>query len=140
NSVRLELDAGLASGVGQVARSQRSTLFMLLLAAYQVLIGRHADQTDVCVGTASAGRPQPELEAVVGYFANTLVLRGDLSGDPTFAELLRRTRNVALDAYSHQEIPFERLLAELDVTRDVSRTPLYETMFVLHTQLSEPAE
>ncbi|MFI5911930.1 amino acid adenylation domain-containing protein [Dactylosporangium sp. NPDC051541] len=134
--VRHELDAELTGRLERLARAQRSTLFMLLLAAYQVLLGRHAGQDDVSVGTASAGRGRPELEPIIGSFVNTLVLRGSLSGDPTFAELLRRTRTAALEAYAHQDIPFERLVGELDVARDVSRTPLFSTMLVLHSQQS----
>jgi amino acid adenylation domain-containing protein len=132
--LRHDMDRGLADSLERLARSQRCTMFMLLLSAYQVLLGRHAGQEDVCVGSASAGRSRPELEALVGCFVHTLVLRGDLSGDPTVSELLRRTRSAALDAYAHQEIMFERLVSELDVARDVSRTPLFETMFILHTQ------
>lgn len=132
--VRHQLDAELAGGLERLARSQRGTLFMVLLAAYQVLLGRHAGQEDVCVGSASAGRGRPELEALIGSFVNTLVLRGDLSGDPTFADLVRRTRGTALEAYAHQDVPFERLVGELDVARDVSRTPLFETMLILHNQ------
>ncbi|MGW4464852.1 condensation domain-containing protein, partial [Micromonospora sp. NPDC004704] len=132
--VRHNLDGELTNSLQRLARVQRCTLFMVLLAGYQVLLGRHAGQDDVCVGTASAGRSRAELEPLVGYFVHTLVLRGDLSGDPTVRELLRRTRSTALEAYAHQEVLFERLVSELDVTRDVSRTPLFETMFVLHTQ------
>ncbi|MEV4631489.1 condensation domain-containing protein, partial [Micromonospora sp. NPDC049523] len=132
--VRHNLDGDLTSSLQRLARVQRCTLFMVMLAGYQVLLGRHAGQDDVSVGTASAGRSRAELEPLVGYFVHTLVLRGDLSGDPTVRELLRRTRSTALEAYAHQEVLFERLVSELDVTRDVSRTPLFETMFVLHTQ------
>jgi amino acid adenylation domain-containing protein len=132
--VRHQLDRELAGQLERLARAQRCTLFMVLLAGYQVLLGRHADQDSVCVGSASAGRTQPELEPLIGNFVNTLVLRGDLSGDPTFSTLLRRTRTTALEAYAHQEIPFERLVSELDVARDVSRTPLFDTMLILHTQ------
>jgi amino acid adenylation domain-containing protein len=132
--VRHRLDTELTGRLERLARTERCTLFMVLLAAYQVLLGRHAGQDDVCVGSASAGRSRPELEALIGCFVHTLVLRGDLSGDPDFRQLLRRTRTTALEAYAHQEIPFERLVSELDVARDVSRTPLFETMLVLHTQ------
>jgi len=130
--VQHDLDKSLAARLERLAKDQRCTLFMVLLAAYQVLLGRHAGQDDVCVGVASAGRGRADLEPLVGLFVNTLVLRGDLSGDPSFRQLLGRTRAMALDAYAHQEIPFERLVGELDVARDVSRTPLFETMFTLH--------
>src|SRR4029453_6907776 len=116
------------------ARREGATLFMALVAAFDVLLSRYSGQEDFLVGTPVANRGRPELEPLIGSFVNTLVLRGDLSGDPTFAELLRRTRSAALEAYAHQEIPFERLVSELDVSRDVSRTPLFETMLILHTQ------
>ncbi|WP_329110288.1 amino acid adenylation domain-containing protein [Micromonospora sp. NBC_01699] len=132
--VRHQLDGDLTARLQRLAQTQRCTLFMVLLAGYQVLLGRHAGQEDVCVGTASAGRSRADLEGLVGCLVQTLVLRGDLSGDPTVRDLLRRTRDTALDAYGHQEVLFERLVGELDVARDVSRTPLFETMFVLHTQ------
>jgi amino acid adenylation domain-containing protein len=130
--VQHDLDRSLAARLERFAKDQRCTLFMVLLAAYQVLLGRHAGQDDVSVGVASAGRDRAALEPLVGLFVNTLVLRGDLSGDPSLRQLLARTRAMALDAYAHQEIPFERLVGELDVARDVSRTPLFETMFTLH--------
>lgn len=130
--VQHDLNRGLAARLGRLAKDQRCTLFMVLLAAYQVLLGRHAGQDDVCVGVAGAGRDRTDLEPLVGLFVNTLVLRGDLTGDPSFRQLLGRTRATALEAYAHQEIPFERLVGELDVARDVSRTPLFETMFTLH--------
>lgn len=129
-----KIEGEVAVRVQRLARSQRCTPFMVLLAAFQLLLARHAGQTDVSVGSASAGRSRTELEPLVGCFVHTLVLRGNLAGDPTVAELLRRTRTTALEAYAHQEILFERLVGELDVARDVSRTPLFETMFILHTQ------
>ncbi|MBB5869386.1 amino acid adenylation domain-containing protein [Allocatelliglobosispora scoriae] len=123
----------------RIAAESGCTPFMGLLAAYQVLLGRHAGQDDVCVGSPVAGRDRVELEPLIGYFLNTVVLRGDLSGDPTLRELLARTREVALRAFSYQDIPFERLMAELRVDRDTSRTPLFQAMFTLQNQGAEQA-
>ncbi|MGY0234388.1 amino acid adenylation domain-containing protein [Longispora urticae] len=139
-TVGLHLPAGLAADLEAAARAEGCTLFMLLLAAWQALLARHAGQDDICVGSPVAGRDRVELEPMIGYFLNTLVLRGDLSGDPTFRELLARTRATVLDAFTHQDIPFERLATGLRPDRDLSRTPLFQTMFVLHNQNGAPAE
>ncbi|WP_034263648.1 non-ribosomal peptide synthetase [Actinospica robiniae] len=112
----------------EVARSRGATLYMLLLAAYQVLLARHTGQDDLIVASPIAGRERVEFESVIGYFANTLVLRGDLSGDPRFTELLERTRLTVLEAFEHQDIPFEHLVA------DSRRAPLFRSMMILHTQ------
>ncbi|MBO3748353.1 amino acid adenylation domain-containing protein [Streptosporangiaceae bacterium NEAU-GS5] len=131
--VRHRLPGELATSLERLATGQRGTLFMVLLAGFQALLGRHAGQDDVCVGSTISGRT-PGFENVVGMFVNTLALRGDLSGDPTFRELLGRTRETALAAYFHQDIPFERLTTELNLVRDLSRTPLFQTMLILHSE------
>ncbi|MDP9846263.1 non-ribosomal peptide synthetase [Streptosporangium lutulentum] len=131
------LPADLAVGLERVGQERGATLFMVVLAAYQVLLSRHSGQDDIMVGSPFAGRERVELEPVVGYLANTLVLRGDLSGDPSFADLLGRTRTTVLEAMAHQDVPFEKLLAELEVERDLSRTPLFQTMAILHSQDGE---
>jgi non-ribosomal peptide synthetase component F/NRPS condensation-like uncharacterized protein len=128
---RIPPDVGTA--LGKLARQQRCTLFMVVLAAYQVLLTRHSGQADVVVGSPTAGRDLPELEPVIGLFASTLVLRGDLSGDPTFAELLSRTRQRVSEAMAHRNVPIERVLSALDIERDLSRTPLFQTLFTLHS-------
>src|SRR5262249_34963172 len=107
------------------------TLFMTLLAGFKVLLHRYTGQEDISVGTPIANRRGRELEDPIGLFINTLVLRSDLSGDPTVEELLRRIRGVALEAYSNQDVPFEKLVRELQPERDMSRTPLFQVMFVL---------
>ncbi|TDC90752.1 amino acid adenylation domain-containing protein [Nonomuraea deserti] len=127
-----DLDPALMGGLRRLARAGRCTLFMVLLAAYQALLARHTGQEDILVGTPTAGRTRPELEPMVGLFASTLVLRGDLSGDPPFTELLRRTRRTVLEAMAHGETPIERVLSALDIDRNLSRTPLFQTMFGLH--------
>ncbi|OPG12888.1 hypothetical protein B1L11_11605 [Microbispora sp. GKU 823] len=131
--VRFRIPPELAAKVAESARQARCTPYMLLLAAYQALLARHSGQTDFCVGTPSAGRDSTELEQMIGYLSTTMVLRCDLSGSPSFAELLRRTRRAVLDALAHRDVSFERLIGVLGVERDPSRTPLFQTMFALHT-------
>ncbi|MET8140671.1 condensation domain-containing protein [Sphaerisporangium sp. NPDC005288] len=124
----------VAEAVEQVARKHRCTPFMTLLAAYQVLLSRHTGQTGFAVGSSVAGRGETDLEPAIGFFSSTLVLRADLDGDPTFSDLLRRVRKDTLGALTHQAVPFERLLLELRVPRDLGRTPLFQTMFIQQNQ------
>jgi amino acid adenylation domain-containing protein len=117
--------------VRALGRREGATLYMTLLAAFQVLLGRYAGQDDIAVGTPIAGRARAELEGLIGCFVNTLVLRGDLSGDPGFRELLRRTRRTAIEAYRHQDVPFDKLVTLAHRDRDAGRTPLFQVMFAL---------
>ena len=123
---RERLDAVRALG-----RQEDATLFMTVLAAFQVLLHRYSGQNDIAVGCPVAGRTRAETEDLIGLFVNTLVLRGDLSGSPSFRELLRRTRRTAIDAYAHQELPFERVVEALDAGREPGRPPLFRVMFSL---------
>ncbi len=110
-------------------RKERVTLFMLLLAAFEILLHRYSGQEDIVIGTPVSGRTRPELEELMGFFVNTLALRADLSGDPTVRELVRKVRNVVLGGLSNQDLPFERLVDELQVDRDLSRSPVFQVMF-----------
>ena len=117
------------------ALSQRegATLFMVLLAAFQILLHRYTGQGDIVIGAPIANRNRAEIEGLIGFFVNTLVMRTDLSGDPSFRELLTRVRQTALDAYAHQDLPFEKLVDELHPERDLSRNPLFQVCFQLLT-------
>jgi amino acid adenylation domain-containing protein len=128
-SVAAALPDALVARLSAVGRDDGATLYMVLLAAFQVLLARHAGSADVVVGTPVAGRGRAAEEALIGFFANTLALRVDLSGDPPFREVLRRVRAGALAAYDHQELPFERLVAELRPERSLSHSPLFQAMF-----------
>src|SRR5262249_39613038 len=115
------------------ALSQRegATLFMTLMAAFKVFLMRYSGAEDLSVGTVIANRTRKEVEDLIGFFVNTLVMRTDLSGNPSFRELIRREREVALGAYARQEAPFEKLVEEINPDRDLSRSPLFQVMMVL---------
>ena len=113
---------------------------MTLLAAFDLLLCRYAGQEQVLVGTPIANRNRSETEGLIGFFVNTLVLRGDVRGNPSFSELLRRVRETALGAYAHQDLPFEKLVEELQPERDMSRSPLFQVMFVLQNAPGEALE
>ncbi|CAM5658952.1 non-ribosomal peptide synthetase [Streptomyces atroolivaceus] len=136
--VRFTIPAEMAAGVDRLARQHRATRFMVLLAAFQATLGRLTGRTDIAVGTPVSGRGLPRLNGLIGLFVNTVVLRADLGGEPSFAELLRRVRTDALTAFSHAELPFERVVAELAKERDLSRNPLFQVSFQLLTLREEP--
>ncbi|HST61740.1 MAG TPA: condensation domain-containing protein, partial [Longimicrobium sp.] len=122
---------GMAERITRLARSRGATSFMVLMAAFQALLSRWSGQDDVVVGTPIANRTRTELEGLIGFFANTLAIRGDVSGDPTFAALVERVRDATIGAYEHQDIPFERLVEELNPVRSLSHPPVFQVMFAL---------
>ena len=122
----------LVTAVGALGRQSRATPFMTLLAGFKALLARYTGQHDVIVGTAIAGRIRVETEGLIGFFVNSLIMRSDLSGDPTVLELLSRVRQTALGAYGHQEMPFERLVQALNPERLLDRSPLFQVSLVMH--------
>jgi len=129
--VSLRLTPELSAGLKELSRREGVTLFMTLLAVFQTLLHRYGGQPEIVVGSPIAGRNYAQTEELIGFFVNTLALRTDLSGAPTFVELLKRVKEVCLGAYTHQDLPFEKLVEELQPERDLSRSPLFQTMFVL---------
>ncbi len=127
------LPAGVAEALRELGRREGATLFMTLLAGFQALLSRYTGQEDVVVGSPIAGRTRREVEGLVGFFVNSLVLRGRLDGDPTFRELLARARETTLGAYANPDLPFERLVEELHPERDLTRNPLFQVMFALQS-------
>ncbi|MYT20130.1 AMP-binding protein, partial [Streptomyces sp. SID7760] len=128
-AVEIDLPKELEAALGELARRHGVTRFTVLLAVVQIVLGRWSGQRDVAVGTPVAGRGQLELERLVGLLVNTVVLRADLSGEPTFTQFLDRVRESVLGAFDHQEVPFERLVEQLRPERDPSRNPLFQVMF-----------
>ena len=123
--------ADIVSGIRALARREGATPFMAFLAGFVALLSRYADQTDVVVGSITSGRQRPELEPLIGLFVNTLAIRTNLSGEPSFVELLHRVRERALAAYANQDLPFERLVSHLAPERSLGRSPLFQAMIIL---------
>ncbi|WP_232463551.1 non-ribosomal peptide synthetase [Tumebacillus avium] len=134
------LPSPLTDALRELSRQQGATLYMTLLAAFQTLLSRYSGQQDIVVGSPIAGRNRKEIEGLIGFFINTLVLRTDLSGNPGFAELLQRVKHTTLDAYANQDVPFEMLVAELQPDRELGRTPLFQALFVLQNTPSAGME
>jgi hypothetical protein len=130
-------DGPTVEALRSIGAAEGATLFMTLLAAFQLLLARVSGQHDICVGTPVAGRVRPELEGLIGCFINTLVLRADLSGDPTFRQFLSHVRENTLGAFAHQELPFEHLVAALNPKRSLDRTPLFEVLLILRNTPTE---
>ncbi|MBD0395939.1 MAG: non-ribosomal peptide synthetase, partial [Microcoleus sp. C1-bin4] len=126
-----QLNSQLSEALNALSRQQNVTLFMTLLAALQTLLYRYTNQEDIVVGTDLANRTQVETEALIGFFVNILVLRTDMRGNPTFRQLLDRVREVTLKAYTHQDLPFDKLVEELRPDRTLSQTPLFQVLFVM---------
>ncbi len=133
----IALSAELVTELKSLSRREGVTLFMTLLAAFNSLLYRYTGQDDILVGTPVVGRKDVRLESLIGFFVNTLTLRTDLSGAPTFSELLARVREVCLGAYAHQDVPFEKLVEELQPERSLNQTPLFQVMFALQNTPQE---
>jgi surfactin family lipopeptide synthetase A len=130
------VSANLAIELKALAQREGVTLFMTLLAAFQLLLARYTGQTDIVVGSPVAGRSRVETESLIGCFVNMLILRSDLSGNPSFSDLLRRVKEMSLRAYENQQVPFEMLVEELRPQRDLTRSPLFQVMFALESSKS----
>jgi amino acid adenylation domain-containing protein len=128
----------LSAGVASLGRALGATPFMVLLAAFQAVLQRHAAQEDICIGTPVAGRNRIETEGLIGFLVNTLVMRSDLSGGPTFRSLVAQVRESALQAHAHQDLPFDRLVEDLAPVRSLSHTPLFQAVFALQNVPRRP--
>lgn len=137
STLTVTLPPNLRSALGHVCRREGGTLFMILLAAFKVLLCRYTGQDQIVIGAPIANRNRVEIENLIGFFVNTLVLRTDLSGDPPFTDVLARMRKVTLEAYAHQDMPFELLVEELQPERSLSRNPLFQVMFQLENTPKE---
>jgi len=126
-----DLPDEISIAIRKLSNQLGKTLFTTLLSAFQILLYRYTGQTDICIGTPVANRTREEVENLIGFFVNTLVLRGDLSGDPIFLELIEATQETSLEAFEHQDVPFEHIVDELQLEREMSHTPLFQVMFTI---------
>ncbi|MGE0472115.1 MAG: amino acid adenylation domain-containing protein [Nitrospirales bacterium] len=140
NKISFTLPHALTQSLKTLSQQESVTLFMTLLAAFQLLLARYAGQRDVLIGSPIAGRTHTELEGLIGFFVNTLVFRMQIIGQPTFREILHQVRETCLDAYAHQDLPFEKLVEALQPVRDPSRHPLFQVMFQLFTKSNAALE
>lgn len=136
----LKLSPSLSNALRDLSRQSGVTMFMLLLAGFKTLLSRYTGQDDIVVGTPIANRSRAEIENLIGFFVNMLVMRTDLSGDPSFAELLVRVRETSMGAYAHQDLPFEKLVQELQPERNLNLSPLFQVLFALHNKPSGTLE
>jgi len=134
---RFEIGKKETEALHALCKKEEVSLFMLLLTIFKVLLYKYSGQTDICVGTVTANRPQQNLEQLIGFFINTIALRSDLRNNPVFLELLAEIKTTSLNAYDHQDVPFEKVVDRLSLERDRSRTPLFQVMFVLQNVPTE---
>ncbi|MDY7019981.1 MAG: amino acid adenylation domain-containing protein [Cyanobacteriota bacterium] len=139
-SYKFKVSSQLLEGLKTISQQSGSTLFITLLTAFYVLIHRYTGNEDIIIGSPIANRNRAEIERLIGFFVNTLALRVNLSGNPTFEEFLQQVRQVSLEAYQHQDVPFEQLLEELKITRSLSYTPLFQILFVLQNTPLNPVK
>jgi amino acid adenylation domain-containing protein len=139
-SVEFRLSEELSEGLKRLSRVEGVTLYMMLLGCFQVLLSRYSGEQDVVVGTDVANRNRVETEKLIGFFVNQVVLRTEVGGNPSFREMLGRVRKTALEAWAHQDLPFERLVEELAPARDLSRAPLFQVKLVLRNEYMRPLE
>ena len=137
NTITFEIDSNLTAALTRLSQEHGISLFMTVYAALSVLLFRYSGQEDIVIGSPIANRNYRETEALIGIFINTLALRTDLAGNPTFVELLQRVRQVTLDAYAHQDVPFEQVVSALQLERTLSHSPLFQVLFLLHNQAFE---
>jgi acyl carrier protein len=138
--IPVRLSSDLTEKLKKLSRREGATLFMTLLAAFKTLLHRYTSREDIIVGTPIANRTRGEIEDLIGFFVNTLVLRSDFSGNPTFCELLGRMRETTLGAYAHQDLPFEKLVEDLNLSRQLGQTPLLQVVFTLQNAPMPPLE
>ncbi|MCX2765062.1 amino acid adenylation domain-containing protein, partial [Aquimarina muelleri] len=140
SSISFSLGQELSDSLQSLCQREGVTLFMVLISAFKVLLFRYSGQDDICVGTSIANRTQSELEGMIGFFVNMLALRSDLSGNPSFKELLGEVKNTTLEGYDHQLAPFEKVVDRVITARDISMSPLFQVLFVLHNLEKESGE
>ncbi|MHA4812690.1 condensation domain-containing protein, partial [Flavitalea flava] len=131
SGLHFRIDKTVSESLQEFCRGQGVTLFMTLLATFKVMLYRYSGQEDIVVGSIIAGRQQGEVEDLIGYFTNTLVLRSDLSGNPIFRKFLQQVKETTLGAFEHQEVPFEKVVESLVKKRDLSRSALFDVLFVV---------
>src|SRR5262249_965392 len=137
---KVEIGKNLSEELRRLSQREGATLFMALMAAFKVVLMRYSGQEDLSVGTVIANRTRKEVEGLIGFFVNTLVLRTDLGGNPSFKELIKREREVTLEAYAHQQAPFEKLVEEINPEGDLGWSPLFQVMMVLESAGREGVE
>lgn len=137
--IHFELDKQLTQKLNAVSSSHKATLYMTLMAAFQLLLSRYSGQDDICIGSPIANRNHASTEPLIGFFVNTLVMRSKINYNMSFQQLLAEVKHTALSAYAHQDIPFERLVDTLNIPREISQTPLFQAMFMLQNMEQNPS-